>query len=127
MCTENADRLDLEEESLNGGHDGRADISSFEPVGSLLKSKSRVGAENASLRHQLRVLQREVRGRVEFTNSDRLFLVLLYRWFPSVLKSMMSIECRLWGSPRIHGGIRQGGSPGYMTAPICQGTNSAPP
>ena len=32
------------------------------------------------------VVQREVRGRVEFTNSDRLFFIQLYRWFPSILK-----------------------------------------
>ena len=50
------------------------------------KSKSRLEAENAALRHQLIVLRRRVRGRVQFTNSDRLFLVQLYRWFPSVLK-----------------------------------------
>jgi hypothetical protein len=36
------------------------------------KSKSRLEAENAALRHQL-VLQRRVRGRIEFTNRDRLF------------------------------------------------------
>src|SRR3977135_3177768 len=54
-------------------------------VASLFKSKIRLEAENAALRHQLIVLQREVRGRVPFTNSDRLFFVQLYRWFPSVL------------------------------------------
>ena len=32
------------------------------------------------------MLQRKVRGRVQFTNSDRLFFLQLYRWFPSVLK-----------------------------------------
>src|SRR5437588_1409987 len=53
---------------------------------SLFKSKSRLEAENAALRGQLIVLQRKVRGRVHFTNSDRLFLIQLYRWFPSVLK-----------------------------------------
>jgi hypothetical protein len=53
---------------------------------SPFKSKSRLAAENAVLRHQLTVLQRKVRGRVRLTNSDRLFLVQLYRWFPSVLK-----------------------------------------
>jgi hypothetical protein len=37
----------------------------------LFKSKSRLEAENAALRHQLTVLQRKVRGRVRFTNSDR--------------------------------------------------------
>jgi hypothetical protein len=44
-------------------------------VASLFKSKSRLEAENAALRHQLIVLQRKVRGRVRFTNSDRLFFV----------------------------------------------------
>jgi hypothetical protein len=61
-------------------------------IGSLLKSKSGLEAENAALRHQLTVLQRKVRGRVQFTNSDRLFFVLLYRWFPSVLKTLTIIR-----------------------------------
>src|SRR5712691_10546578 len=59
---------------------------------SLFKSKSRLEAENAALRHQLIVLQRKVRGRVQFTNSDRLFFIQLYRWFPSILKAMMIIR-----------------------------------
>src|SRR5438445_76004 len=61
-------------------------------VASLFKSKSRLEAENAALRHQLNVLQREVRGRVPFTNGDRLFFVQLYRWFPSVLKAITIIR-----------------------------------
>src|SRR4029453_8902149 len=61
-------------------------------VSSLIKSKSRLEAENAALRHQLIVLQRKVRGRVPFTNSDRLFFVQLYRWFPSVLKAVAIIR-----------------------------------
>src|SRR5437868_6173230 len=48
---------------------------------SLFKSRCRLEAENAALRQQLIVLQRKVRGRVEFTNSDRLFFIQLYRWF----------------------------------------------
>src|SRR5438128_1218823 len=60
--------------------------------GSPFKSKSRLGAENAALRHQLIVLQRRVRGRVQLTNGDRLFLVLLYRWFPSVLRAITIIR-----------------------------------
>src|SRR6478672_2464510 len=56
------------------------------------KSKSRLEAENAALRHQLIVLQRKSRGRVHFTNSDRLFFIQLYRWCPSVLKAMMIIR-----------------------------------
>jgi transposase InsO family protein len=59
---------------------------------SPFKSKSRLEAENAALRHQLAVLRRKVRGRLEFTNGDRLFFVLLYRWFPSVLKAITIIR-----------------------------------
>ena len=46
---------------------------------SPFKSKNRLAAENVALRHQLIVLQRMVRGRVQLTNGDRLFLVQLYR------------------------------------------------
>jgi hypothetical protein len=59
---------------------------------SLFKSKSRLEAENAALRHQLAVLQRKVRGRVQFTNSDRLFFIQLYRWYPSALKAITIIR-----------------------------------
>jgi len=55
---------------------------------SPFKSKSRLEAENAALRHQLVILRRKVRGRVRLTNSDRLFFIQLYRWFPSVLKAI---------------------------------------
>src|SRR6266850_4543754 len=56
------------------------------------KSKSRLEAENAALRHQLTVLRRNVRGRVQLTNGDRLFFIQLYRWFPSVLKAITIIR-----------------------------------
>ena len=59
---------------------------------SPFKSKSRLEAENAALRYQLIVLKRWVRGRVQLTNGDRLFLVQLYRWFPSVLKAITIIR-----------------------------------
>jgi hypothetical protein len=42
-------------------------------LASPLKSKSRLEAENAALRHQLIVLKRKLRGRVRLTNSDRWF------------------------------------------------------
>ena len=61
-------------------------------LASPFKSKSRLEAENAMLRHQLIVLQRRVRGRVHLTNGDRLFLVQLCRWFPSVLKAITIIR-----------------------------------
>src|SRR5271166_5897546 len=53
---------------------------------SPFKSKSRLEAENAALRHQLIILRRKVRGRLRPTNNDRWFLVQLYRWFPSILQ-----------------------------------------
>jgi hypothetical protein len=59
---------------------------------SPFKSKSRLEAENAVLRRQLIVLQRRVCGRVHLTNGDRLFLVQLYRWFPSILKAITIIR-----------------------------------
>src|SRR5262249_21788363 len=59
---------------------------------SPLKSKSRLEAENAGLRHQLIILRRKVRGRVRLANGDRLFLVQLYRQFPSVLKPITIIR-----------------------------------
>src|SRR6476620_12328928 len=94
-------------------------VSPFRPI-------SRLEAENAALRHQLIVLQRQLRGRVQFTNSDRLFFIQLYRWFPSVLKAMMIIRpetfvrwhragfCRYWrwksrspgGRPQIETDLR---------------------
>jgi hypothetical protein len=52
------------------------------------KPKPQLEAENAALTRQVAILQREVRGRVRLTNSDRLFFVLLYRWFPSILMAM---------------------------------------
>jgi len=60
-------------------------LSPFRPI-------SRLEAENAALRRQLMVLQRQVRGRVQFTNSDRLFFLQLYRWFPSIVKAMTIIR-----------------------------------
>src|SRR6201986_3934466 len=59
---------------------------------SPFKSKSRLEAENATLRHQLIILRRKVRGRVHLTNGDGLFLVQLYRWFPSVLNVITIIR-----------------------------------
>jgi hypothetical protein len=59
-------------------------------VASFFKSRGQLEAEKAALRQQLIVLQ--VRGRGEFTNSDRLFFIQLYRWFPSILKAVMIIR-----------------------------------
>src|ERR1700731_131250 len=56
------------------------------------KSKIRLEAENAVLRHQLIVLQRNVRGRARLTNNDRWFLVQMYRSFPSILTVLTIIR-----------------------------------
>jgi hypothetical protein len=55
-------------------------------LASPFKSKLRLQAGNAMLRHQLIVLRRRLPGRVRFTNNDRWFFIQLYRWFPSILK-----------------------------------------
>src|SRR3974390_2591253 len=56
------------------------------------KSKSRLEAENVALRHQVMVLRRQVGGRVYLTNLDRLFLVQLYHWFPSIRRVLAIIR-----------------------------------
>src|SRR6201987_4181343 len=61
-------------------------------LASPFKSKLRLEAENAVLRHQLIVLRRRLHGRVRLTNHDRLFFILLYRWFPSILKVLTIIR-----------------------------------
>ena len=61
-------------------------------LASPFKSKLRLEAENAALRHQLIVLRRKLRGRVRLANSDRWFLVRLYRWFPSILQVLAIIR-----------------------------------
>src|SRR6266852_7484795 len=61
-------------------------------VASPFKSKSRLEAENAVLRHQLIVLRRKAQGRIPLTNTDRCFLVQLYRWFPSIVQVVTIVQ-----------------------------------
>src|SRR6266849_5429435 len=61
-------------------------------LASPFKSKLRLEAENAVLRHQLIVLKRRLRGRVRLRNNDRWFFIQLYRWFPSILKVLTIIR-----------------------------------
>ena len=61
-------------------------------LGSPFKSKARLEAENAVLRHQLIVLRRRLRGRVQLTDSDRWVFIQLYRWFPAILKVLTIIR-----------------------------------
>src|SRR3977135_3302607 len=55
---------------------------------SPFKSKSRLEAENAVLRHQLIVLRRKQKGRARLTNNDRWFLFERFRCLPSILKAV---------------------------------------
>ncbi len=59
---------------------------------SPFKSKIRLEAENAVLRHRLIVLRRKMPGRPWLTNNDRWFLLQMYRWFPSILKVARIIQ-----------------------------------
>jgi len=61
-------------------------------LASAFKSKIRLEAENAALRHQVIVLRRKLRGRVRLTNHDRWFFVQLYRWFPSILTVITIVQ-----------------------------------
>ena len=61
-------------------------------LASPFKSKLRLEAENAVLRHQLIVLRRKLHGRVRLTNHDRWFFIQLYRWFPSILNVLTIIR-----------------------------------
>ena len=61
-------------------------------LASPFKSKLRLEAENAVLRHQLNVLRRRPHGRVRLTTHDRLFFTQLYRWFPAILNVLTIIR-----------------------------------
>jgi transposase len=61
-------------------------------LASPFKSKLRLEAENAVLRHQLIILRRRLHGRVRLTNHDRCFFIQLYHWFPSILQVLTIIR-----------------------------------
>src|SRR6202162_4146786 len=61
-------------------------------LASPFKSKLRLEAENAVLRHQLNVVRRRLPGRVRLTNHDRWFFIQLYRLLPSILQGLTIIR-----------------------------------
>src|ERR1700692_1759722 len=61
-------------------------------LASPFKSKLRLEAENAVLRHQVNVVRRRLPCRVRLTNNDRWFFIQLYRWFPSILQVLTIIR-----------------------------------
>ena len=77
MCTENSLRFDLMINRLTSATMVALFCFLLTLFASPFKSKARLEAENAALRHQLAVLRRKVRGRIQFTNGDRLFLASL--------------------------------------------------
>src|SRR5262245_61127753 len=64
----------------------------FAILASPLKSRTRLEAEIAALRHQLIILYRQRHVRVRLTNNDRWFFIQLYRWFPSILKVLTVVR-----------------------------------
>jgi hypothetical protein len=61
-------------------------------LASLFKSKATLEAEILVLRQQLNVLRRQVSKRPQLNNTDRVLLVWLYRWFPSVIGAIASLR-----------------------------------
>src|SRR6266481_946757 len=91
---------------------------------SPFKSKSRLEVEDAALRRQVIILRRKMRGRVHLTNGDRLFLVQLYRWFPSVLKSITIIRPEIRDRDQVYGAVamRRLRAMGNRDKPIAPGS-----
>ena len=96
MCTENSVLIDYVTESPTSAAMIALLCFFLTLFASPFKSKSRLEAENAALRHQLIVLQRRVSGRVQLTNGDRLFLVMLYRRFHRSSRPSRSSGRRPW-------------------------------
>jgi hypothetical protein len=61
-------------------------------LASPFRSKVRLEAENAVLRHQLIILRRRPHGRVRLTSHDHLFFIQLYCWFPSIMQVLTIIR-----------------------------------
>ncbi|HUO06484.1 MAG TPA: hypothetical protein VMU16_14895 [Candidatus Binataceae bacterium] len=57
-----------------------------------MRSQARVEAENLVLRQQLIVLNRKFSARGKLRNIDRLILVWLYRFFPSILNAITIVK-----------------------------------
>ena len=91
-------------------------------LASPFKSPGRLEAEIAALRQQVVVLQRNSRGRVPLTNGDRMFFVLLYRWFPSILQAMTIVRPETvvrWHRAGFRAGSHVHGEGGRRSAQSC--------
>jgi hypothetical protein len=76
-CTETLSVLMTPRNHLSWRNDRAPVVAAV--LASPFKSKIRLEAENATLRHQLVVLRRKLKGRARLTNNDRWFFVQLYR------------------------------------------------
>src|SRR5476651_702530 len=61
-------------------------------LASLFKSRAKLEVENLVLWQQINVLRRRMPKRPDLNNTDRLLLVWLYRWFPSVLDAIAIVR-----------------------------------
>ena len=61
-------------------------------LASLFRSRAKLEAENLVLRQQINVLRRRMPKRPDLNNTDRLLLVWLYHWFPSVLDAIAIVR-----------------------------------
>jgi hypothetical protein len=79
VCTENFIRVDDAPESPKLAEMIGLLCFVVAVLASPFKSKIRLEAENAALRHQLVVLRRKLKGRARLTNNGRWFFVQLDR------------------------------------------------
>src|ERR1700740_3526626 len=61
-------------------------------LASPFKSRLRLEAENAVLRHQLMVLRRGLQGRIRLTKHVPWFFIQMYRWSPSILSVLTIVR-----------------------------------
>jgi hypothetical protein len=61
-------------------------------LASLFRSRAKLEAENLVLRQQINVLRRRMPKRPDLNNTDRLLLVWLYHWFPSILGAIAIVR-----------------------------------
>ena len=61
-------------------------------LGSRLKSRERLEAENLTLRNQLNVVYRSAPKRVRLRSCDQLLFIWLYRLWPGVLDSIIIVQ-----------------------------------
>jgi hypothetical protein len=85
---------------------------------SPLRPAGRLEAENAALRQQVIILQRKMRGRIEFTHGDRFFFIQL----PLV---SLGSECHHYHPAPDAGALASGGLPPLLALEVAQPRRTA--